>query len=79
MTANPVDLEYLVMEAAAMGQIEQVEGYLCGALKSLKINRLKPDPMLYLTIIGLAKARPEIFLSRGVTEVFIFYQSHIFL
>ncbi|XP_065065814.1 integrator complex subunit 1-like [Rhopilema esculentum] len=68
LEANPVDLEYLVMEAAAMGQIEQVEGYLCGALKSLKINRLKPDPMLYLTIIGLAKTRPEIFLSRGVTE-----------
>ena len=52
-----------------MGQAEQVEGYLCGALKTLKVNRLKPDPMLYLTMIGLAKARPDLFLSRVVTEV----------
>lgn len=66
--ASPVDLEASVLEASSMNQTEQVEGYICAALKTLKLNRLKPDPMLYLTIIGLAKARPELFLLRGVTE-----------
>ena len=68
-TANPAELEGNVLEAAASGQTDQVEGYICGALKALKINRLKPDPMLYLSMIGLAKARPELFILRAVTEV----------
>ena len=66
---NPVDLESSVLDAASMGQQEQIEGYICAALKTLKVNRLKPDPLLYLTLIGLAKSRPEFFLLRGVTEV----------
>ena len=66
---NPIDLESSVLDAAALGHQEQVEGYICAALKTLKVNRLKPDPLLYLTLIGLAKSRPELFLLRGVTEV----------
>ena len=69
MIANPAELEANVLEAAASGQTDQVEGYICGALKALKINRLKPDPMLYLSMIGLAKAKPELFILRAVTEV----------
>jgi len=68
LEANPAELEANVLEAAASGHMEQVEGYLCGALKALKINRLKPDAMLYLSMIGLAKVRPDLFISRAVTE-----------
>lgn len=67
--ANPAELEANVLDAAALGQTDQVEGYLCAALKALKVNRLKPDPMLYLTMVGLAKEKPELFLLRSVTEV----------
>ena len=68
-TANPLELENAVLEASSIGQIETVEGLLCGALKTLKVNRLKPDPLVYLTLIGLAKAKPDLFQLKAVTEV----------
>ena len=58
-----------VLEASAQGQLEQVEGLICGALKTLKVNRLKPDPMIYLSLIGLVKSKPSMFQLKAVIEV----------
>ncbi len=58
-----------VLEASAQGQMEQVEGLICGALKTLKVNRLKPDPMIYLSLIGLVKSKPSMFQLKAVIEV----------
>ncbi|XP_029649485.1 integrator complex subunit 1 isoform X1 [Octopus sinensis] len=50
--------------------MERVDGLLCGAVKSLRANRSKPDPCLYLSLIFLVRAKPSIFLSELVTEAF---------
>eukprot|EP00794_Sanderia_malayensis_P009153 gene9152-10125_t len=65
---SPLELERRVLEAHSQGQIDQVEGLLCGALKTLKINRMKPDPLIYLTLIGLAKTKPDVFQLKPVTQ-----------
>ncbi|XP_072273856.1 integrator complex subunit 1 [Pyxicephalus adspersus] len=50
------------------GNDDRIEGVLCGAVKQLKINRAKPDPTLYLSLMYLAKMKPNIFATEGVIE-----------
>ncbi|XP_053327489.1 integrator complex subunit 1 [Spea bombifrons] len=50
------------------GNDERIEGVLCGAVKQLKMNRAKPDPTLYLSLMYLAKMKPNIFATEGVIE-----------
>lgn len=55
--------------AEAEGNDERIEGLLCGAVKQLKMNRAKPDITLYLSLMFLAKIKPNIFATEGVIEV----------
>ena len=66
---QPADLEEAVLAANYKMDQDQVEGLLCGAMRTLKLNRLKPDPMLYLTLTSLSKSRSSLFTSRKVVEV----------
>ncbi|XP_072532490.1 integrator complex subunit 1 isoform X2 [Salminus brasiliensis] len=54
--------------AEAEGNDERIEGVLCGAVKQLKMNRAKPDITLYLSLMFLAKIKPNLFATEGVIE-----------
>ncbi|XP_026560396.1 integrator complex subunit 1 [Pseudonaja textilis] len=57
-----------IESAEAEGNDDRIEGVLCGAVKQLKMNRAKPDITLYLTLMYLAKIKPNIFATEGVIE-----------
>ncbi|XP_051995791.1 integrator complex subunit 1 [Xyrauchen texanus] len=50
------------------GNDDRIEGVLCGAVKQLKLNRAKPDMTLYLSLMFLAKIKPNVFATEGVIE-----------
>ncbi|XP_020830897.1 integrator complex subunit 1 isoform X2 [Phascolarctos cinereus] len=50
------------------GNDDRIEGVLCGAVKQLKMTRAKPDTTLYLSLMYLAKIKPNIFATEGVIE-----------
>uniref|UniRef100_K9IQL1 Uncharacterized protein n=1 Tax=Desmodus rotundus TaxID=9430 RepID=K9IQL1_DESRO len=57
------------VEAAELeGNDDRVEGVLCGAVKQLKATRAKPDSALCLSLMYLAKIKPNIFATEGVIE-----------
>ncbi|XP_007939442.1 integrator complex subunit 1 [Orycteropus afer afer] len=57
------------IEAAELeGNDGRVEGVLCGAAKQLRLTRAKPDSTLYLSLMYLAKVKPNIFATEGVIE-----------
>ncbi|XP_073931481.1 integrator complex subunit 1 [Castor canadensis] len=57
------------VEAAELeGNDDRIEGVLCGAAKQLKVTRAKPDSTLYLSLMYLAKIKPNIFATEGVIE-----------
>ncbi|XP_045669230.1 integrator complex subunit 1 isoform X1 [Ursus americanus] len=57
------------IEAAELeGNDGRIEGVLCGAVKQLKATRAKPDGALYLSLMYLAKIKPNIFATEGVIE-----------
>lgn len=70
-TVNPSDLERLVLEAELNEDRTRVDGLLLGAIKTLKTNKNKPDPVSYLGLLYLAKTKPECFASTRVIEVII--------
>lgn len=58
------------IEAAELeGNDDRIEGVLCGAVRQLKGARAKPDSCLYLSLMYLAKMKPNIFATEGVIEV----------
>ncbi|XP_043311851.1 integrator complex subunit 1 isoform X1 [Cervus canadensis] len=57
------------IEAAELeGNDDRLEGVLCGAVRQLKVTRAKPDSVLYLSLMYLAKMKPNIFATEGVIE-----------
>uniref|UniRef100_A0A4W4DNX1 DUF3677 domain-containing protein n=1 Tax=Electrophorus electricus TaxID=8005 RepID=A0A4W4DNX1_ELEEL len=64
----PALLLYEIDAAEAEGNDERIEGVLCGAVKQLKMNRAKPDITLYLSLMFLAKIKPNVFATEGVIE-----------
>ncbi|XP_029802983.1 integrator complex subunit 1 isoform X2 [Suricata suricatta] len=57
------------IEAAELeGNDGRIEGVLCGAVRQLKATRAKPDSALYLSLMYLAKIKPNIFATEGVIE-----------
>ncbi|XP_036408619.1 integrator complex subunit 1 isoform X1 [Megalops cyprinoides] len=54
--------------AESEGNDDRIEGVLCGAVKQLKMNRAKPDSTLYLSLMFLAKIKPNVFATEGVIE-----------
>ncbi|XP_029015279.1 integrator complex subunit 1 isoform X2 [Betta splendens] len=54
--------------AESEGNDDRIEGLLCGAVKQLKLNRAKPDITLYLSLMFLAKIKPNVFATEGIIE-----------
>ncbi|TRY54796.1 hypothetical protein DNTS_001767 [Danionella cerebrum] len=65
---SPVVLLDEIEAAEAEGNDDRIEGVLCGAVKQLKMNRAKPDMTLYLSLMFLAKIKPNVFATEGVIE-----------
>lgn len=59
--------------AESEGNDERIEGLLCGAVKQLKMNRAKPDITLYLSLMFLAKIKPNVFATEGIIEVSVLF------
>ena len=59
----------MVLAAVKKEDQDQIDGLICNAIKTLKATRLKPEPMLYLTFMNLAKSNPAIFSSKKIVEV----------
>lgn len=70
LVAPVLELEDRVLNAFKQEDQDLIEGLICSAIKTLKINRLKPEPMLYLTLMNLAKSHSVIFSSKKIVEVF---------
>jgi len=66
---SPSDLEDQILDADASGNKLRVDALLLGAIKNLKSNKAKPDTIMIVNLIYLAKSRPEFFLSNRVVEV----------
>lgn len=69
VAVGPTVLLEEIEAAEAEGNDDRIEGVLCGAVKQLKMNRAKPDTTLYLSLMYLAKIKPNIFATEGVIEV----------
>ncbi|XP_048256851.1 integrator complex subunit 1-like [Haliotis rufescens] len=67
---DPCEVLDQLLVAEESGSDERIEGLLCGAVKSLRSNRAKPDPAVFLSLMYLAKTRPTIFCSEVVIEAF---------
>ena len=58
-----------MLEAEENSNYDKLEGLLCGAVKHLRGNRSKPDQIVYLSLMYLAKYKPAVFNSAIVIEV----------
>ncbi|OQR71178.1 integrator complex subunit 1-like [Tropilaelaps mercedesae] len=68
-----VEPEMLMSKFAAAekdGDEDRMQGVLCGAVKLLRMQRPKPDAVLYLSLMFLAKTRPQSFQNDVVVEAF---------
>ena len=63
------ELEDQVLDADASKNKSRVDALLLGAIKNLKSNKAKPDQVMIVNLMYLAKSRPEFFLSNRVAEV----------
>ena len=55
------DLVAAVEDCLADGEEDRAEGLLCGAVKTLRSMRAKPDTVAWLSLLTLAKQHPSIF------------------
>ncbi|XP_003746940.2 integrator complex subunit 1 [Galendromus occidentalis] len=67
---EPETLMTLFTMAEKENDEERMQGILCGAVKLLRMQKPKPDAVLYLSLMFLAKTRPAIFQSEVVLEAF---------
>ncbi|XP_011171982.1 integrator complex subunit 1 [Solenopsis invicta] len=58
---DPADFVPMALEANDNDEGDKVIGIICGAIKTLKNQRWKPDTLLYMGLLYLAKIRPSIF------------------
>ncbi|XP_023269633.1 integrator complex subunit 1 isoform X1 [Seriola lalandi dorsalis] len=65
---SPAVLLDEIEAAESEGNDDRIEGLLCGAVKQLKMNRAKPDITLYLSLMFLAKIKPNVFATEGIIE-----------
>lgn len=66
---SALELEDQVFDADASGNKSRVDALLLGAIKNLKSNKAKPDQLMIMNLMYLAKSRPEYFLSNRIVEV----------
>lgn len=69
VVVSPAVLLDEIEAAESEGNDDRIEGLLCGAVKQLKMNRAKPDITLYLSLMFLAKIKPNVFATEGIIEV----------
>lgn len=69
IVVSPAVLLDEIEAAESEGNDDRIEGLLCGAVKQLKLNRAKPDITLYLSLMFLAKIKPNVFATEGIIEV----------
>ncbi|MCL4131593.1 UNVERIFIED_CONTAM: hypothetical protein GTU68_040453, partial [Idotea baltica] len=55
------DLILFLESAEERDDVDRIEAYLCGAVKSLRGQRMKPDNILCLSLTYLAKVKPALF------------------
>ena len=67
---EPHELVHIVEEAAEAGDEDRIESALCSAARLLKSSRTKPDQLLSLSLMFLAKTRPSLFQSENTIEAF---------
>ncbi|KAL1124337.1 hypothetical protein AAG570_000966 [Ranatra chinensis] len=65
---DPSEFVIQVLEAAEADDNEKVVGYICGAVKLLRSQRLKPDSVLYESLAYLTKIRPLLFTNECVVN-----------
>ncbi|XP_063229314.1 integrator complex subunit 1 isoform X2 [Bacillus rossius redtenbacheri] len=63
LECEPCDLVQSVKEASDLDEGDRVVGLLCGAIRSLRGQRWKPDPVLYMGLIYLGRVLPSLFAS----------------
>ncbi len=64
------DFPRAVSDADEEGDTDKVNGLLCGAVKLLRGQRAKPDQLLYLSLMFLAKSKSEFFANESVLQAF---------
>lgn len=69
MVVDGAELVDAVEDAVDKSDDDRLEALLCGAVKTLRATRSKPDSALFLALMCLAKNRPTLFHSEVVTEV----------
>ncbi|XP_021917589.1 integrator complex subunit 1 [Zootermopsis nevadensis] len=58
---EPAELVPAVLEACNLDEGDKEIGLLCGAIRTLRSQRWKPDSVSYLGLLYLAKLRPSLF------------------
>lgn len=66
-----VDLIPSVLSAIEQQNSDTVIALVCGAIRSLVLSRSKPDSMMYLTLLYMAKIRPQLFCNEVVTTALL--------
>ncbi|KAJ1532280.1 hypothetical protein ONE63_000894 [Megalurothrips usitatus] len=65
---EPSELVAEVLKANDLGQTDKVVGQICGALRTIKMQRGKLDPCLYLSLLYLGKIRPSLMAMEPVPQ-----------
>ncbi|XP_052744112.1 integrator complex subunit 1 isoform X2 [Bicyclus anynana] len=68
LEVDPVDLVPNVLQALDTHNSEKLMGLLTGAIRLLKSQRSKPDPILCMSMLYLAKIRPSMFANETVAQ-----------
>ena len=64
------ELVRLIDDAENINATDRIEGYILGSVKSLKTQRAKPDPVLYLSLMYLSKSRDYLFQTKDILDAF---------
>ena len=59
----------MILAAEEAMNDERSEALICGAVKHLRSNRSKPDQIVSLTLMYLAKSKPALFCTEIIIEV----------
>ncbi|GFN78406.1 integrator complex subunit 1, partial [Plakobranchus ocellatus] len=70
IVVEPTEFLQAVLSAEDDQNEERSEALLCGAVKTLRSTRSKPDTVLYLSLMHLSKTKANLFSSDVVIEAF---------
>jgi len=75
LSVRPTELVAAVQEARAAGNDAKAARVLAGALKQLRLSRLKPDPALNVALTTLGREDSELFNNPPAIEVPVAWHS----